>query len=60
MDLTRGFGASLETSVGAVLASDADSIELSVEVMLCLEVVRRMLAEELAWLGLRVNGLAEV
>jgi hypothetical protein len=56
-DLARCLGGSAESSVGAVLASDVDSIELSVEVMLCLDGVRRTLARAdiLPLLGLRLK-----
>ena len=61
-DFARGFCTSVDNSVGAVLASEADSTELRVDVMLCLDVDRRMLArlDALALLGLRLMDLTEL
>lgn len=40
VDFARGFGGS-DNSVGAVLASEADSTEFRVDAMLCLDAERR-------------------
>ena len=58
-DFARGFcDDSADSSVGAVLASDADSTELSVEVILCFDVERRMdELEVLMRLGLSLTEL---
>lgn len=53
VDFARGFCDSADSSVGAVLASDEDSTELSVEVILCLDVERRMVGFVIFWFGLR-------
>lgn len=61
VDLTRGFCPSpLETSVGAVLASDELSIELSVEVMLCFEGERRMVLVGRDGLGFGLSDFTEL
>lgn len=62
-DFARGFCAgSADNSVGAVLASDADSTELSVEVILCFDVERRTedAFDVLMLLGLRLNDFTEL
>lgn len=42
VDFVRGFCGSLESSVGAVLASDVDSTEFKVDAMLCFDAERRI------------------
>ena len=53
VDFARGFCDSADNSVGAVLASDEDSTEFNVEVILCLDVERRMVGFVVFWFGLR-------
>jgi hypothetical protein len=64
LDLTRGLWLSapvvaVESSVGAVLASEVVSTELRVEVRLCLEVERRIVLLGRVELGFGLSDLTD-